>query len=190
MTTSALTLASVYDGWDSHQTSLAHALAPLTRDQLIWRPAPNLRSVGEIARHIALGRIGWFLRMDAPGSADIASRIPEWDHDPHGNRYIVEDALDIAEDAAELVGWLELTWQMIAVTLNTWTVADLARTYRHVWRGDAYTISYQWTIWRILAHDLHHGGQLAIMLGAQGVDTPELGDLGGHLTLPPLAAPE
>jgi uncharacterized damage-inducible protein DinB len=33
-----------------------------------------------------------------------------------------------------------------------------------------------------LSHDLHHGGQIALMLGLQGIDVPELGDKGGHLT--------
>lgn len=47
-------------------------------------------------------------------------------------------------------------------------------------------LSRQWTIWRIMAHDLHHGGQLAILLGIQGIEIPELGDLGGHLTEPPV----
>lgn len=180
-------LAVIFDGWDSYQTSLVHAIAPLTSEQLAWRPAPALRSVGELTRHIALGRIDWFVRMQAPGSAQLASQIPQWQHDAHGNRYIMDEALAITANAAELVRWLELTWTMIADTLNSWSVADLARTYRHTYWGQTYLISYQWTIWRIMAHDLHHGGQLAVMLGTQNIAIPELGDLGGHLTPPPLA---
>ena len=49
--------------------------------------------------------------------------------------------------------------------------------------------SRQWTIWRILSHDLHHGGGLALLLGMQGIDIPDLGEQGGHLTEPPLAEP-
>ena len=33
----------------------------------------------------------------------------------------------------------------------------------------------------------HHGGQIALMLGMQGIEVFELGDLFGHITLPPLA---
>jgi uncharacterized damage-inducible protein DinB len=66
-------------------------------------------------------------------------------------------------------------------------VADLAQTYQHTWNGDVYNISRQWTIWRILTHDVHHGGQIALMLGMQGIEVFELGDLFGHITLPPLA---
>ena len=45
-------------------------------------------------------------------------------------------------------------------------------------------------LWRILAHDIHHGGELALMLGAQGVEIFELGGLGGHINSPPLADPQ
>jgi len=61
-------LANLYQGWDGHQTSLVHAIAPLTHDQLIWRPATGLSSAGELARHISLGRITWFGRMGAPAA--------------------------------------------------------------------------------------------------------------------------
>lgn len=71
---------------------------------------------------------------------------------------------------------------MIETTLNTWTVADLAQTYQHIREGKIYAVTRQWTIWRIMSHDLHHGGQLALRLGLQGIDVPELGDKGGHLT--------
>jgi hypothetical protein len=180
-------LKSVLDGWDSYQASLVGAIAPLTPQQLSARPAPHLRTAGEIARHISLGRIDWFLRMDAPGSAEVAARVADWDEDPHGNRYVNEAAIAIADQPAELARWLEMTWQMIDKTLTTWAVGDLAVTYRHTWRGDTYAIPRQWTLWRILAHDLHHGGELALTLGLQGIELFELGDLGGHMTLPPLA---
>lgn len=181
-------LSEIYDGWSGHQTSLVNAIAPLTREQLIWRPAPGLNSVGELARHISLGRLGWFLRMGAPGSAALAAQIDAWEVDGDGNRDIVEHALSIAEQSDVLVHWLAASWQMIELTLNTWTVADLTQTYRHTWNGDTYAVSRQWTIWRILSHDIHHGGQLSLMLGMQGIEAFELNVLFGHITLPPLAA--
>ena len=187
MVTNTNSLASIYEGWDGYQRSLVHAVASLTPEQLAWRPSPNLRSLGELVRHIALGRITWFLRMDAPGSRELAGQISAWEEDQHGNQYVIEDAIAITDQATELVRWLEASWHMIDQTLKTWTVADLAKTYRHTWRGDIYAISHQWTIWRIMAHDIHHGGELVVMLGMQGLSNFELGDLGGHIIEPPLA---
>ena len=187
MTDAANSLMSVYEGWDGYHHSIVGAVAPLTREQLAWRPADHLRSVGELVRHIALGRVTWFLRMDPPGGRELADRIDAWDEDPHGNRYVIEDAVADPEQAGELVEWLEASWRMIDLTLKNWTVDDLKVSYRHTWRGDTYAISRQWTIWRIMAHDIHHGGELALMLGMQGIENFELGGLGGHIIEPPLA---
>lgn len=180
-------LMSVYEGWDGYQHSLVQALLPLTAEHLRWRPAPQLRTVGETFRHIALGRISWFLRMNAPGSRELAGRISHWGEDPHGNRYIREDAIEITEQTDQLTAWLQDSWQMVDQTLKTWTVEDLKTTYRHTYHGNTYAVSRQWTIWRIMAHDIHHGGQLVVSLEMQGVQSVELGALGGHITEPPLA---
>jgi uncharacterized damage-inducible protein DinB len=180
-----LSLMRVYQGWEDYQTSLIHAIAPLTAEQLAFRAAPHLRSVGEIVRHISSGRLNWFLRMKAPGSAELAEQIPEWVQDDHGNRYIVEEAL--STEIGELVHWLKATGQMVEATLTQWNVADLEQTYRHTYWGKTYAVSRQWTIWRILSHDIHHGGQLSMLLYMQGIDIPDLGGQGGHLTEIPLA---
>ena len=185
MVSNVSSLMTVFNGWDSHQVSLVKAITPLTPEQLAWRPAPNLRSVGQVVGHIIAGRVDWFKRMQAPGSAELTNQIYTWDQDPHGNKYMQTDT--IAGDRTELVRLLEASWEMIQRTLSEWTVADLAVTYRHTWRQNTYAISRQWTIWRIMCHDIHHGGELAVMLGIQGIPIPELGDAGGHLTPTPPA---
>ncbi len=172
----SIKLSKIYDGWEGYQTSLVHAIQPVTQEQLAWRPAANLRSVGDLASHIAFGRIGWFARMQAPGSLELMQKAEN-----------VGDESAIAGDKAAILLWMKASWQMIADTLNQWTVQDLWRTYRQEYSGKVYQVSFQWTIWRILIHDVHHGGELALMLGVQGLSVPELGDRGGHLVRPPLA---
>jgi uncharacterized damage-inducible protein DinB len=176
MTDDGQSLASIFAGWDGYNLSIVHAIEPLTVEQLRWRPGPKLRSVGEVASHIAFGRIHWFARLPAPGSAALEERAAAFGGE-----------VKAAEDPVAILAWLSDTWQMIADTLSQWTITDLARTYRHEYYGKVYAVSYQWTIWRILTHDVHHGGELALMLGLQGLEVPELGDLFGHLAMPPLA---
>ena len=179
-------LSKVFAGWEGYQKSLVDAVAPLTRAQLLWRPADDRRSLGELARHISLGRITWFARMAAPGMESAREQVPEWGTDEDGERDIVEDRVP-ADDAGALVEWLTLSWHPIERVLEEWTVADLPVTYRHRWQGDTYAVSRQWTIWRIMAHDIHHGGQIAMLLGIRGIDAFALRALGGHVVLPPLA---
>jgi uncharacterized damage-inducible protein DinB len=177
-------LSEIFDGWQGYHASLVHAIEPLTEEQLAWKPSEKLRSIGEIAAHIAMGRIVWFVRMKAPRSEELAAKISAWEYDPEGNGYIVEKVMAIDRDCGALVSWLNATWSMIDATLKTWTADDLNVGYRHVWRGDAYEISRQWTLWRILSHDIHHGGQISRILAERGIEAPELRGLGGHLVSP------
>ena len=179
-------LQIVYEGWNGYQDSLVNAVKPLTQEQLTWRPADNLNSVGELVRHISLGRVTWFRRMHAPGSVEISNQIEHWQQDQDGNQYIDEKKIEVADQASALVHWLELSWQMIDQTLTTWKIADLSQPYRHVWNGTAYAPTRQWIIWRIMSHDIHHGGELSLMLGMQGIEAFELSALFGHIILPAL----
>jgi uncharacterized damage-inducible protein DinB len=176
-------LAKIYEGWDGYQTSLVRAAEPLTPEQLAFRTAPHRRSVGELVRHISFGRLTWFRRMAVPGVEEVAARVPQWFTDREGNRHAVEESAP-ADDRKALLQWLHWSWLPIRRVLTDWTTNDLATTYRHRYQGKTYAVSHQWTIWRIMAHDIHHGGQIAMLLATQGIRCVELGLLGGHLTEP------
>ena len=200
MTTASPSLLSVYDGWDSHQLALTRAIAPLTPEQLAWRAAPNLLPVGAIISHLALARLYWFHQMAAPGSAALAQQVPAWTGEQldaanpaelqHWIDVLVELEAALEDKPSELRRWLAASWQMIETTLSTWTVADLTQTYQRRFQANLYAVSRQWTIWRILSHDLHHGGEVALLLGLQGIEIPDLGDRGGHLTELTLIEPD
>ena len=179
-------LGAIFEGWNGYQTSLLHATEPLTSEQFLWRPAPKVRSLGETVRHLALGRINWLARMSAPGIDEVCRQVPDWYTDSDGARHVVEDSLP-SDNSEVLTQWLELSWRPIERMLEEWTVEDLFRTYRHQFRAKLYDVSNQWTLWRIMSHDVHHGGQIAMMLACQGVPAFELGALGGHIVAPPIA---
>jgi uncharacterized damage-inducible protein DinB len=181
-------LAQIFEGWDGYQISLLHAVSHLTTEQLSWRPTPDRRSVGELIRHIGLGRITWTSRIGAPGIDAIESRVPRWYKDGDGGRHVVEESVP-CDQAAVLTEWLTISWQPIQRMLDDWTVDDLFHTYPHRFQGTDYEVSRQWTVWRIMSHDIHHGGQLAMMLATQGIEAVELRALGGHIVTPALAVP-
>ncbi|HLZ55728.1 MAG TPA: DinB family protein [Ktedonosporobacter sp.] len=188
MSTTELSLMSVYEGWDGHQMALVQAVTPLSPEQLASRAAPHLRSAGELIAHIVVGRIGWIHQILGVESDVVDQWIEKWGVEGAAKRFF-QDVLKpgVEQNASALVSGLEATWQMIEGALNSWTVDDLRKTLRHDYQGKTYAISRQWILWRIMAHDLHHGGELAFALGIQGISLPELGDQGGHLTEVPLA---
>jgi hypothetical protein len=72
--------------------------------------------------------------------------------------------------AAELAEGLDRTWRFMADRLARWRADDLRRTFRDVDEGGTpIEISRAWVIWHVLEHDLHHGGELALTLGANGI---------------------
>lgn len=178
-------LSQIFEGWDGYQTSLLHAVAPLKPEQLRLRPAARSRSIGEIIRHIALGRITWLARIEAAGIEATVADVPRWFTDADGARHVDEGAIS-AEQADALAEWLTSSWLPIRQLLNQWTEEDLFRTYAHRYRGADYLLSRQWVLWRVMSHDIHHGGQVALILAMNGIEAFELRALGGHITLPPL----
>ena len=73
---------------------------------------------------------------------------------------------------------------MVADSLSRWKVADLTYIYHHTEEGKNYAVPRQWLVEHIFAHDLHHGGELALTLGMQGISLPELGANFGQPALP------
>ena len=134
-----------------------------------------MRSVGEVSLHIADGRVEWFARIGAPGSEELLAAI--------------EGRTASELSGEQLADWLERTWTMVRATLNQWTVDDMPETYEQPYQGKVFAVSRQWVIFRILAHDIHHGGQLSELLAMQGIMPESLTYLGGHINEPPLAVP-
>jgi uncharacterized damage-inducible protein DinB len=177
-------LAQIFDGWNGYQESLLRAVAQLTSEQLAFKAGPKMRSMGQLIRHIALGRITWLGRIAPIGIDEVVARVPRWFTDGDGNRHVDEEAVPW-DNTQGLAEWLGASWKPIGESLDRWSVDDLSRTFPYRFRGADYLISRQWVVWRILSHDMHHGGQLALLLAMQGIPAFELRALGGHITEPP-----
>src|SRR5262249_52568293 len=76
--TSPLPLTTFFKGWEAYQRRLVTTVAALTPEQLTLRAAPNVFSVGKLARHIIATRVGWFHLLMGEGSPDLA---PMWHWD-------------------------------------------------------------------------------------------------------------
>lgn len=147
---------SIQHGWQAYQEVMVRALKSLRPNDLAFRAGKRSRSVGEIAAHIVAVRARWFNRVMGEGG-DGFQRIGEWDRPGAESR-----------DAAELVQGLEATWLGMQKAITSWTPEEWART----WPGDGDTepevMTRQWILWHLIEHDIHHGGQLSILLRANG----------------------
>lgn len=153
-------LTPFYRGWEEYQRLLIDALAPLTPNQLALAVVPGQRPIWLIAAHIIGTRVGWFQRM---GEGEAVATFDPWDADGAPPR-----------TAAELTTGLEATWQMIRTCLDRWTPAMLDDEFTYQRPDRQVTRSRQWIIWHVLEHDLHHGGEISLTLGTNGLTAPDL----------------
>ena len=142
MTQQAVTPWTFYQGWDVYQGHLVKAIEPLTPEQLEHRIAPNLRSIGLLAKHIVRTRASWLALAIGEGGPDAdVMAIARWEHDGE------------VPSTAELVRGLEVTFGAWLECLQRWTPQDMDYIFRGERWGKPYALSRQWVIWHVIERD-------------------------------------
>lgn len=179
MASDQIPLIQLFDGWGAYQEKLAAAVAPLTVEQLTLRVAPNLRSIGELALHIVGCRMYWFTEFLGEDGGEELEGYARWNQVALGAPYASSDELVLAlgapvPTAAELAQGLDRTWRLMADCLARWSPADLQQTFPDEEDGTPIEVPRAWVVWYVLQHDLHHGGELSLTLGAHGLQAPDI----------------
>lgn len=156
------TLEIIYESWQEYQARLRDCIAPLTDAQLSLQPAAHMWPLGQIVQHIISARAGWFsgVLQDADETMEAYMHWGQRDSPPRS--------------ADELARGLDETWAFIEARLRRWTPDDCAVTFPDEWEGQVYENSRSWVIYHVLEHDLHHGGEISLILGMHGLRTPDL----------------
>jgi uncharacterized damage-inducible protein DinB len=172
MATAAPEHQTFYDGWANYHRLLLAAIRDLSAEQLRLRPAPGLWAVWQLAGHMAGSRAYWF--HDVLGEGDPALRdlfrvtstaVPGLAIEDAG----WEDDEDHPRGPAEVVEALERSWAMIDDCLQRWTPNDLAVEFSRRRGSGTQTFTRQWVVWHLIEHDLHHGGEISLILGSHGL---------------------
>lgn len=155
-------LEVIYENWGGYNKRLLACLAPLTDEQLGLQPARGMWPLGQIVQHIISVRAGWF-----------SGTLQE--PDARMSEYMLWGQRDSPErSVAELTGGLEETWAFIESRLQRWTPADGAVTFPDEDNGQIYQVSRSWVIYHVLEHDLHHGSEVSMILGMNGLQPIEI----------------
>ena len=154
------TVEVIFENWRGYNAKLRTAIAPLTNEQLVLQPAPHMWPLGQIVQHIISVRAGWFsgTLQDSDAAMD---EYMEWGQRDSPWR-----------SAAELAHGLDETWAFIEARLQRWTPEECAMTFPDEFDGQAVDVSLSWVIYHVLEHDLHHGGEVSLILGMNGLQGP------------------
>ncbi len=151
------TLEVIYENWRGYQEKLRNVIAPLTEEQLSLQPASRMWPLSQIVQHIISVRAGWF-------SGTLQ------DEDAAMSEYMLWGQRDSPDrSAAELAQALADTWAFIEARLQRWTLAECAQTFPDEDNGQTYMVSRSWVIYHVLEHDLHHGSEVSLILGMNGL---------------------
>ena len=156
------TLDVIYENWQGYNAKLRAAVAPLTADQLWLQPAPHMWPLEQIVQHIISVRAGWFSGT-LQDSDEAMDAYMEW-----GQRE------SPARSGEELARGLDETWAFIESRLQRWTAAERAMTFPDEWEGQISHVSRSWVIYHVLEHDLHHGGEVSLILGMNRLPGPDI----------------
>ena len=156
------TLDVIYESWRGYDQKLCTSVAPLTNEQLALQPAAHMWPLGQILQHIISVRAGWF-NGTLQENDEAMNEYMEW-----GQRGSPE------RSAEELVRGLNATRAFIESCLQRWTPSDCAKTFPDEWDGQVYHVSRSWVIYHVMEHDLHHGGEVSLILCMNGLRTLDL----------------
>ena len=163
MQPSQSTLDVIYENWRGYNDKLRTAVVPLTDEQLNLQPAPRMWPLGQILQHIISVRVGWFSGT-LQDSDEAMDAYMEWGQRDSPSR-----------SAAELARGLDETWAFIESRLQRWTPEDRAMTFPDEGNdGRIYNVSRNWVIYHVLEHDLHHGGEVSLILGMNGLQGQDI----------------
>ncbi len=152
MTKSQIAAERALEIWQFMQDELVRVVALLSDTQMKLRIAPNVRTLGEQAEHIVRGRALWVHKVvDDPSLEPMMN----WDEPD-----------DPTRSAGEVVAGLRHTWQVLHAYIEPYATDDTGTVSEQEANGLR-------TIWGMIDHDLCHAGELALMLGVLGLETPE-----------------
>jgi uncharacterized damage-inducible protein DinB len=107
-------------------------------------------------------RARWFHQLMGEGGDEFAA-LSAWDRPGQP-----------ARDAAELLHGLDATWTGMEGAITGWTPAEWARVFPSEPPYEDVIYTRHWVIWHLIEHDLHHGGEISIILGMHGLTAPDL----------------
>ncbi|MFN8619013.1 MAG: DinB family protein [Dehalococcoidia bacterium] len=154
-------LKAFYDGFADQHGKIVETLRPLTPEQMQLRAAPAEWAIWQLASNMVGGRMYWLCFMLGEDDQGIGPEWTGWEDTPEHSR-----------TSAELIEALEKTWAVVEACFDRWTLADLnvEITKDNFW-GQPVTISPAWVLQRVMAHEVHHGSEISLILRVHGLPT-------------------
>lgn len=149
-----MNLAQLFSHWKQVRADLLSTIDRFEDADLSFTPFESSWSAGKIMLHIADAEEGWFRHA-------VTRQLDRWPDRYTLENYPTREAIKSA---------LEEVHARTVQFLGSLDEADAAREVVVPW-GETYTLL--WIVWHVLEHEVHHRGELSLilgMLGREGLD--------------------
>jgi uncharacterized damage-inducible protein DinB len=143
-----MSLTQFFSHWKQIRAGLIATLDKFEDSELTYVPYESSWSVGQIALHIAGAEDGWFRYV-------VARELDEFPG------YRLED-YPTKEDIKTLLAEVHARSEGY---LASWSDAGASRVVDTPWNEK---LPLLWIVWHVVEHEIHHRGELSLILGLLG----------------------
>ena len=158
----------LYPYWRDNRTLLAQVAGVLRDEDLEFRPRPELRSAGDVVRHVITTEEYWW-RGGIQGEPYDKWRPPDWDR--LGDEEKAEHRRRRFPTVKSILQGMEAAHAPVEEFLTGLDAADLCLKRRATW-GEENTL--RWMCWHLVEHDQHHRAQIYTRLRMLGHQPPQI----------------
>ncbi len=147
---------TLFHHWSNVRQGLVQAIDQLSVEQLDFRPREGLWSLRETVCHIAGTENSWF-------RCYVTHEFNSWEEaDFHPEDYPTPQALKAL---------LADVHRHIVALYAEEGDKKLAQLATMPWGPQ---VSQEWVVWHVLEHEIHHRGEVYLMLGLLGMEAPDV----------------
>ncbi len=139
--------------WAEVRRDFLRAVDCLSDDELGFVPREGLWSAGEVICHVAGAEDGWMQWARGEASDGVEYRASDY------------------PTVGAIKGLLARVHEPTLATLRDLDTADFSREIVTPW-GERCAVG--WVIWHVLEHEIHHRGEIYLMIGLLGREAPDI----------------
>jgi len=147
-----MNLYELYPHWETRTNRILQSLETRTPYELEFKFRPNMRSLGNLYRHILAAEIYWMEDI-VGGRGKMFAELDEKEF--YNSKTITDKWHSVRNRSQEIV--------------KPYSIADLKKTF-FTPRKKAVDLGY--VLWHVAEHEIHHSGQISAMLRAQNLTSP------------------
>jgi uncharacterized damage-inducible protein DinB len=147
-----MNLYDLYPHWETRTNKILQSLENRTPYELEFKFRPNMRSLGNLYRHILAAEIFWMEDVLA-GRGKMFSELDDSEY--NNSKSILDKWQSVRSRSQEIV--------------RPYSLSDLKMTFLSLRKKP---IELGYVLWHVVEHEIHHSGQISAMLRTQNLKSP------------------